>query len=228
MEIARAGRGDELLEIVPARFHQAPYRILARPGLDTHVRLTARGQRKLLAAPGALHHLPWIARRGRGMDDDCAGGSLACGAFVLVNPAAVIEPARAGEQVRIPVRIVVHHHEDLPREIGALEIIPTEFRRLDAVPDEDQLRIVDGDALLLHTTEGDVVRVPAQIEACTASLEAPALRKLSLETDDVERLLPGAVGKCGLVAHAFEPGLQVEPRELVAARGRAAPLEQIR
>ena len=141
------------------------------------------------------------------MNDDGAGCSLARGAFVFVVPAPVVEPALAGEQVRIGVRIVVHHHQDFPGEIHALEVVPVKLRRLDAVTDEHQLGIVDGDILFLQPADGDVVLAPGKADALPATLEAPAFRELPLDADDVERLLPGAIGKCPVVSHAFEPRL---------------------
>src|SRR4029077_884293 len=44
----------------------------------------------------------------------------------------------------------------------------------------------------------------------------------------VERLLPGTVRERGLKAHALQLRLQVQPRELIPARARAAALEKVR
>ena len=54
-----------------------------------------------------------IAGRRRGVDDDRPRRALPRGALVLVGPAAVVEPALAGEELRVPVRVVVEHHQDL-------------------------------------------------------------------------------------------------------------------
>src|SRR5215469_6827887 len=155
------------------------------------------------------------------MNDDGARGPLARGALVLVDPAPVVEPALAGEQIRIPVRVVVHHHEDLPREVRALVVVPLELWRLDAVTDEHQLGVIDRDALLLQAAHGDVVLTPGEVDTLGIALKAPELGHLRADADDIERLLPRTVGKPGLVAHAFEPGLQVQTRELVATRARS-------
>ncbi len=117
-------------------------RVLGGPGLHLQARLAAGGQLELLPAPGALHHLPGVAGRGRGVDDDRAGRSLARGALVFIVPAAVVEAPLAGEQVRVPVRVVVHHDQDLALEVHALEVVPLEFRGLHAVADEYQLGVL--------------------------------------------------------------------------------------
>ena len=61
------------------------------------------------------------------MDDDGAHRPLARRAVVLVVPAPVVKAPLAGEEIRIPVRIVVHDHEDLAGEVHALEVVPLEF-----------------------------------------------------------------------------------------------------
>src|SRR6185437_17155883 len=91
-------------------------------------RLAAGGQLELLAAPGALHHLPRVTGRGRGMDDDRAGRSLARGALIFIVPAPVVEATLTGEQVRVPVRVIVHDEEHLALEVHALEVVPLELR----------------------------------------------------------------------------------------------------
>ena len=73
LEGARMRRGEQLVQVLPAGLQQAPHRILGGPGLHLQARLAAGGQLELLAAPGALHHLPRITRRRGGVDDDDAG-----------------------------------------------------------------------------------------------------------------------------------------------------------
>ena len=100
-----------------------------------------------------LHDLERIAGGGRGVDDDGAGRALPRGALVLVGPAAVVEPALAGEEGVVPVRIVVEHEQDLALEIDPLEVVPAVLRRLDAVADEDHLGVLDRSPSLAWTPD---------------------------------------------------------------------------
>ena len=162
------------------------------------------------------------------MDDDHAGGPVARRARVLVVPAAVVQTALAGEQIRIPVRIVVHHHQDPAGDIHALEVVPLVFRGLDPVTDEHQLGVGERDVVTLHTARGDVVVTPAEVDSLAPDLEAPALRELRLDADDVERLLPAAAGEGGAVTHALQASLQIQPRQPICARARSPALQQVR
>ena len=74
----------------------------------------------------------------------------------------------------------------------------------------------------------NVVVAPGELDAPALALEAPGLRKLRLQADDVEGLLPDGIGKRGLIAHVLQPRLQVQPRELITPRGRPASLQQVR
>ena len=127
----------------PPAFTRRRAAVLGGPALELDARLALGGQLELLAAPGGLHHLPRIAGRRRGVHDDHAGRAMARGAFVLVGPAAVVQARLAREQLRIPVRIVVEHHQDLALDVHALEVVPLVLGRLDAVADEHQLGVLD-------------------------------------------------------------------------------------
>ncbi len=75
------------------------------------------------------------------MNDDCTRSALAGSTEILVIPAPVPEACLAGEQIRIPVRVVVHDDEDLALEIGILEIVPIVFGCLDCIADEHEFGI---------------------------------------------------------------------------------------
>ncbi len=110
------------------------------------------------------------------MNDDGTRGPLASCAFILVDPPSVIQPALAGKQLRIPVRIVVQHHQDLALQVHALEVVPLVFRRLNTVTDEDELSVIDTHLVVLLSADGDVVIGPFEIHARMRRLKAPRLR----------------------------------------------------
>ena len=76
------------------------------------------------------------------MNDDRAGCTLARCAQVFVIPASVPQAGLAGEQLRVPVRIVVHDDGDFAGHIEVTIIVPIVLRCLNAVTDENQLCIV--------------------------------------------------------------------------------------
>ena len=215
------------VEILAAGLEEPAGGVLGGPAAELDAGLAGGRQLELLAAPGGLHHLPGIAGRGGRVDDDRPRRALARGALVLVGPAAVVEPAVAGEELRIPVGIVVEHHQDLALEVHALEVVPLVLGRLDAVADEDQLGVLEAGGRLLHAAGADVVVPPLQVDGLAAGLEAPGLRHVGLDADDLEGLLPLAVGEDRLVAEELESRGEIELRGLVATAGRPAPFQQV-
>ena len=73
------------------------------------------------------------------MNNDSANRTLPCCALVFVVPAPVPKPGFAGKQVRVPVRVIVHYHQDLAFEVLAFEIVPVVLGRLNPVSDKDYL-----------------------------------------------------------------------------------------
>ncbi len=228
LEAARVRGGNQLVEVFPAGLQQPAHRILGRPALDLDRRFPGRRQAELLAPPGALHDLPRITGRGRRVNDDRARRALARRALILVHPAPVVEPALASEQLRIPVGIVVEHHQDLALEIHSLEVVPAVLGSLDAVADEHEFRAIDPALLALHTAAGDVVVRPFQVDVGGMGVERPRGRKGRFDADDIERLLPLSVGAGWLVAERFELRRQIQARQLIAPGGRRAALECVR
>ena len=121
------------------------------------------------------------------------GRAMARGAFVLVGPAAVVEARLAGEQLRIPVRIVVEHDQDLALQVDALEVVPLVLGRFDAVADEHEAGVVDGGGRRLHARAGDVVVGQLEIDVAVLALERPHGRQLRRGADDVDGLFPAAL-----------------------------------
>src|SRR5678815_4080133 len=98
---------------------------------------------------------------------------MARGDFVFVGPATVVEARLAREQLRIPVRIVVEHHQDFALEVYALVVVPLVFRRFDPVADEHQARTVEGGDRVLYARAGDVVLAQLEIDGAILALERP-------------------------------------------------------
>ncbi len=145
------------------------------------------------------------------MNDDRARCAVPRRGQVLVVPAAVPEPRLAREQIRIPVRIVVHDQQDLALEIGILEIVPVVFRRLDAVTDEDDLGARDlGARSLVVGIDHEFVPLPER-HRTAVPFEGPSFRHQCVHADEIERLFPAAVGGAGL-----EPKLAHAPGEILA------------
>src|SRR4029078_11713002 len=92
-----------------------------------------------------------------GVDDDRARRALPRRALVLVGPAAVVEPPLAGEEGVVPVGGAVEHEQYLALQVLALEVVPLELGRLDAVADEDDLGVLDSRARLLPAGGGDEI-----------------------------------------------------------------------
>ena len=100
---------------------------------------------------------PWTTRErisGRAclVDDQHAGRALARAFLELVGPAAVVGHRVAAERLRIELarirrirnrRVVDQHDDRLAFDVDALEVVPVELRRLDAVAGEDQLGVGD-------------------------------------------------------------------------------------
>ena len=225
LEVALLGRLDQLVEIGAARLHQAARGVFGGPALELNARLALGRQLELLAAPRRLHHLPRISRRRRGVHDDHARRAMTRGAFVLVGPAAVVQARLAREQLRIPVRIVVEHHEHLAAHVDALEVVPLVLGRFDAVAHEHQARVLDLRARLLHAAARDVILGPLECDVAALAGEIPGRRQLRRHADDVDGLFPAAVFAAGLEAQRFELAGEIKPRQRVAARGRTAAFE---
>src|SRR5215217_4297940 len=124
------------------------------------------------------------------MNDDHPRSTLARAALVLVSPAAIVETAIARKQFRIPIRIVIEHHEHLPFEVGALEIIPLKLGGLDAITDEHDFRVFYGGGFALHAARSDKFIAIFEIDFLAVDIEAPGFGQLRSHPDDVHRLFP--------------------------------------
>ena len=155
------------------------------------------------------------------MDDDGAHGSLFRGAHVLVVPATVPEACFAAEEFGVPVRIVVHHQQDFAFEVVFLVVVPVVFRRLHAVADEHDFRILYFGAFRLHAAGDDVLVPLFERQRPVRTRERPFGRLIGGQADEFERLFPTAVRRARLEPHFLEFLRQVTPRRLIAAAARA-------
>ena len=122
------------------------------------------------------------------MDDKRGGGALAGGFLELVGPAAVVGHGLAVKELRVvgDEAGVVHEHDDgfaLHVETGV--VVPVGFRRNDAIADEDEIRVSEGDrgvGLVLGDEDG-----------VGAELEIPAL---AFGAGNFERRGGGVDGLC--------------------------------
>src|SRR5206468_12116963 len=142
------------------------------------------------------------------------------------GPAPVIEPRLAREQLRVALRVVVHHQENLALEVGAFVVVPLVLGRHDAVADEDHLAPAGAGLRTLHAGEGHVVVAVAQVHRLAALGEADRGRGRAGDADDVEGLIPGAVGSARLQAQSLYLGGDVLLGESVALSGGPPSLEQ--
>src|SRR6185369_16925848 len=110
-------------------------------------------------------------------------------ALVLVRPAPVVEAALAGEQLRIPIRIVVEHQQSLAAHVDAFEVVPAILRGFDAVADEDDLTVADSDRRVVTTADGDEI-AGVHGHRLSPTRKRPATRNGGPHTDQRERLFP--------------------------------------
>ena len=117
--------------------------LLRYPAGEGYGRL-ARSQLYFLifASPRRSHHVPAIAGRGSGVDDDNRRGSVARGFFIFIGPAPVVGERRPSEEIGIGRRrLAGEQHDYFAAHIDSLIIVPLVLGRDDAVPDEHRRRI---------------------------------------------------------------------------------------
>ena len=226
-EGAHFRRRAELVEVLAAQRRDRFREFLGRPHLDPDARRALVRQLEVLARPGSLHDLPAVSGRVRRVDEDRADGALLRRHHVLVVPPAVPEARLACEDARIVLRVVVHHEEDLAREIRVLVVVPLVLGRHDAVADEDDLRVLDFRLQLLDSREGDEVgaRLPLRLAALRAEDGRPGEGRL--DADQRHLLNPAAAGGTRLDVHGLHLRLDIRLSQAVAARCGAPPLEEI-
>ena len=166
------------------------------------------------------------------MDDDRTGCTLPRSALVLVVPTAVVQTPGTTEEIRVPFRIVVHHHQDLASKILTLEIIPLVFGGLDAIADEDEFPLIDRDSRFWFPRDRNVVIEVFQGERIRIRLsllrsEGPGLRRATADADHRDALAIGLRARDRLKAVNLELRLEVQLRDRIAHGARAATFEQI-
>ena len=180
----------------------------------------------------ALHHVPWIARGFRLVDDQRADGTASRGLFVLVHPAAVEGHRLAAELARhrlagcrLEVGIVDEHDDDLAAHVDALEIVPAALGRGDSVADEHHWRV--GYAHAIHQANRAEIEVVGKSERgrLAALAEGQIRRRLELGVDHRHGLRPAAILSGGLEAGRLELFDEVRDRLFLAGSARRAALE---
>jgi hypothetical protein len=231
--------GERLLlegvEVLPGHLQDLLRRVERDPALDrraAHV-LVRRHQIELFSQV-ALHDLEGVAG-GTGLVDDQDPRGAAARAFLeLVGPAAVVGHRLAGEGLGIEfrrvggighLRIVDQHNDRLALDVDALEVVPVELGRGDAVAGEDHVGAADGCAV------GDVLRprhnVVGPLERALAAGAGDGERAGvgSRDADQRHLLDIGAVVVARLQAERLEGVLEVLDGELLALRAGGPALE---
>ncbi len=162
------------------------------------------------------------------MDDERADRPLLRGDHVLVVPAAVPEPRLAGEELRVVLRVVVHHEEDFPLDVDVLVVVPLELGSDDPVADEDELGARNVRLRLLRSGERHVVVDPGEFGLLAPLHHGRLLRHVAHDSDEGHLLDPSAAGCAGLETESLHLRLDVLLGEHLAARGGGAPLQEIR
>ena len=111
------------------------------------------------------------------MDDDGANSTLPGCTQIFIVPAAIPEPGFSGEQVRVPVGIVIHDHEDFSVQIMLLEVVPIVLRCLDGIADKNHFGIGDFSPVRLHAARHDKIVPLLEGHLTCIVLEGP-LRRL--------------------------------------------------
>src|ERR671913_176964 len=104
----------------------------------------------LKSSPAALNSCTAVRGRFGLVDDQHAGRAAACRLLVLIGPAAVIGHRLAAEVPfsAFEVRVIDEHHDELPANIGVLEVVPLPLGSRDAVAREEDGHVAQGDLLL--------------------------------------------------------------------------------
>uniref|UniRef100_A0A0N5A4S5 LigA n=1 Tax=Parastrongyloides trichosuri TaxID=131310 RepID=A0A0N5A4S5_PARTI len=128
---------------------------------------------------GILQRRPRIARARRVVDDQNARRAVRRRDLELIGPAAIeghgltVELARDGVAFRrAEVRVVDQHQHDLAVQVHALVVVPVALRRVDAVADEYQRRVGQGDALHRPVGRDDDVLGPLKLGRASVGRDA--------------------------------------------------------
>ncbi|MNS86556.1 hypothetical protein D3C72_1204640 [compost metagenome] len=229
LEVLAFRLGAQGIQVLAAGREQAARRVFRDPALQRRAGRAVGQLKTFAAAPAVLHHAPVVRGRRFRVDQQDASRALAPGFLEFVGPAAVIGQRLAGKAVRIKssrLRVVDHHDDDLVFDIDTLEIVPTLFRRRDAVADKYQWRVerVRGNGVARGP---DPVRTEGQRHGLAAGhrLQAAILRQ-GFHAGNLHALAV-AVAAHGFQAGHLRLGFQVRHRQVGAALARAAAFQQI-
>ena len=188
LEIAALRQFDEFRKIPTRDSNELDRRVFGDPRRDLETRLVLCRQFELLARPRGLHDLPRITRRRDRVNDDRADRAPLSRRRVLVIPSTVVEPGVSGEQLGIPIRVVVHDQQDFAAQVLSLEIIPRVLGCVDSVADEDDFCSVDFRECTLYAARCDELVPVLERERLRTALERPASGYFCSDADDVELL----------------------------------------
>ena len=189
--------------------------------------MPSAGSSNFFVVVGGDDDLEGVPGRRRGVDDDAADRALLRRLQVLVIPAAVPEPRLAGEERRVARRVVVHDDDDLPAHVDVLVIVPIEFRRDDAVADEDERSAGQLHLRLRLARHHDEVFGDAQRQRGPLAVRDDRLGQLRGHRDQRHALEEGAVVAARLEPGGGKLGGQVVHGQLIATRPRSPSFEQI-
>lgn len=148
-----------------------------------------------------------------------APGSL----LELEGPTPVVcERLAAEEVVVVGRRLVRKEHQQLAADIDSLEVVPLEFRRYDAVPDEDHVGVKHFPAgltlVVAHVLGQGLELAPGQAHAGAA---------LGLDLNQWHRLEVGAAFAGRFRTGQLQLGGQVFYGQFLAAPAYSAPFQQV-
>ena len=161
------------------------------------------------------------------MDDDRSQRAVAKRLFVLVGPAAVVSERAPGEELRIVrVRLVGEQNQNLPADVGALEIVPLEFGCHDSVTHKHGLGVELFDRVFALVGAHKVVQV-LQRHGAAARQRFELRIRLCFDAHQRHLLEIGAAVAGRFGARQRELSGQELGCDLPAAHPHTAALEQV-
>uniref|UniRef100_A0A0N4Z5P0 Phenol hydroxylase n=1 Tax=Parastrongyloides trichosuri TaxID=131310 RepID=A0A0N4Z5P0_PARTI len=183
---------------------------------------------------GILQRRPGIARAGRVVDDQDARRPMRRRDLELIGPAAIeghgltVELARDRMAFgRAEVGVVDQHQRDLALQVDALEVVPAALGRIDAIADEDQGGVAQGDALHRPVGRDDDVFGALKLGRAAVGGNADGGGAVLTGAADLGDLHPRPVRAAGLKTERLELLAQPFDGAVLAGRDRGAALERV-
>ncbi|MNI06853.1 hypothetical protein D3C73_598470 [compost metagenome] len=230
LEVAAARLDLLLLEIEARAAEQVDGQVALDPAFHRHALCRRIGAHdvELGHAPGVGDRGPAVGGRLGLVDDQHARRALAGRLFILVGPATVVGHGLAAEGVQrrvLEVGVVDQDDDHLAPHIG-LEVVPLPLRRVDAIADEDQGRV-----LQIHRRAGQAGG-HGDLLALRQRLVPVAQLQLARDVGDGEAVQAHGLGPAAVLAARREAGgrilaAQIVDDLLLGRGGDAAPLEAV-